>query len=154
MRIHTNIIDPADMYRAAEDAGDGVTVEFMEHGSRSRLRAFEFSLSGTSNRRRNSGNRGAGDEYAATWDEWGMFLAHLFALDPEARSGWYESADYFHWVTGGRFRDLTPAMQHGGSGHRWGMAEPVVNGRYYVRECKCGATMRHLASGIKFEDLS
>lgn len=155
MKIHTDIITARDMKDAIERAGlTSSHLQYIERGSRSRRRAFEFSLSGTSSRRKNSGQWGAGDDYAATWDEWGMFLAHLFAVDPGAHSRDYESADHYHWVTGGRFHDLTPDMQHGGGGHRWGMPDLVVTGRYHVRECKCGAIMRRTAWGTKFEDLS
>ena len=32
---------------------------------------------------------------AATWDEWGIFIAALFKFDPEAKIGWYKSYDHF-----------------------------------------------------------
>lgn len=169
MRIHTDTLTVTDIYAAAAHAGGGdyrtspVYVDVMEHGSRKRARAFNVSLTGTSTRRPNSGNRGAdgADVYAATWDEWGMFLAELFRRDPNATiPGVYESGEHFRWVTGGRFDTLTPADQHGGAGHKWSGHYPNVTGVYYVAECTgrkglhCDATTRYMASGHTFAEIS
>lgn len=63
-------------------------------------------------RHRNSPRGGA--EWAATWHEWGWFIAEVFTADPESRWGanparsrrpWgYFSPDDFHAKTGGQFR--------------------------------------------------
>lgn len=125
MRLHTDILAPSDIYRAVTAAGmTGVHVEATRHGSRARDHAFEVHLTGTSSRRPNGGNYGAGAGYAATWDEWGMFLAALFELDPQAIAGTpgrptYASGETFHAATWDRFKSLTAPHQHGGSGHKW-----------------------------------
>lgn len=139
MRIHTNSLTVTDLAEAGKRAGAGVQVLFTWHGSRKRAQAWDVSLTGTSSRRTNAGNRGAGDDYAATWDEWGMFLAELFRRDPEATiPGVYDTAGDFDYKTGCRFDDLTPDQQHGGSGHRWEFA-----GTARARSCKtCDAVQR------------
>lgn len=54
-------------------------------------RGYEVFLSGSS--RYNS----AHDRYekAATWDEWGIFIAALFEIDPEAKISHYDGRDDF-----------------------------------------------------------
>lgn len=145
MRIHANTLAPRDIYAATCAAGmTGVDVTLTDHGSRSRARAYDVKLTGTSGRRPNGGSRGAAntDDYAATWDEWGMFLAALFAADdsltiPSA----YVDADDFHFKTGGRYDTLTAEGQH--KHHRWEYTGTAVTGSYVVHECKtCDATRR------------
>jgi hypothetical protein len=147
MRLHSNILTAADVYAATISRGmRGVYAEVATVGSRSHARALDVHLSGTSSRRTNPGasypsREGAGIDYAATWDEWGMVMATLYAIDPAAVWGsvkrpTYANADHFHYVTGGRFHTLTAPDQHGRGGHKWdwqgdGMA------------CKCGATRPH-----------
>lgn len=105
MRIHSDVLTPADFYAAARHAtnvdGSGtVWVEDLStHGSRKRKRAFEVRLTGdgsVSRRRPNSGVSGADTyDYAATWSAWGHFLAWLFEVDPNANATYYESrADF------------------------------------------------------------
>lgn len=151
MRIHTDTLTARDIYDAADRAGDAVSVTFTQHGSRSRARAFNVTLTGSSSRRPNSGGYGAGgygDTYAATWDEWGMFLAELFRRDPAMIAGSpgrpvYADAEHFHWTTGGRFHALTPAYQHGKAGHRWEYQGPSASGNYSISACtSCTATTR------------
>ncbi len=43
-------------------------------------------------------------EYAATYDEWGYWLAALFAIDPEMLAGNYKGVDSFHALTKGAYR--------------------------------------------------
>lgn len=85
MRIHTDHLTPADVRAAVRSASDRTgAVVFIEresrHGSRSHRAAWEIQLSsdGTLSRRRNMSNTA----YAATWDQWGWFLDHLFSVDP------------------------------------------------------------------------
>jgi hypothetical protein len=165
MRIHTDSLTEKDIYEATARAGSAVRVVVTEHGSRSRARAFNVTLSGTSSRRRNTGNYGAAGEdsywgpdrsHAATWDEWGMFLAELFRRDPNAVvPNIYESAEHFRWVTGARFDNLTPPYQHGGAGHRWGRPRRNVTGVYSVAECtSCEAMTRRMAYGHTFAEIA
>jgi hypothetical protein len=100
--IHSDRIGSADIYNATDAAtrngGGPCTVRptrMSLRGSRKRARAFDVTLSGSHSHRQN-GNR---DAYAATYDEWGWFLAHLFTVDPEAIAGPYGGADDFHRQT-------------------------------------------------------
>lgn len=77
-----------------------------QRGKRMRVRRYK-----------NSGSHGAASEwaigrslYAATWHEWGWFMAGIFTADPRARfgglTGWgYKDAADFHVKTGGLFRN-------------------------------------------------
>lgn len=160
MRIHSDILTADDLRTAAQVAGDDVRISVAEHGSRKRARAFAFSLSGTSSRDR----QWASDTLpvkAATWDEWGMVIAELFRRDPDATIAQaYPSAEFFHWTTGGRFRSLTPADQHGGAGHKWRPMGHNATGAYVVAECRgtrhyaCTAILRRMAAGHTFAEIS
>lgn len=105
MRIHVDLID-ASLIRGAASAA-GATIETLtQHRSQSRRRAFEVKLTGNSARRPNGGSYGAGDDYAATWDQWGVFLGLLFGVDPVMFTTYDKSADAFSYHTGGRFDGL------------------------------------------------
>ncbi|AEQ21049.1 hypothetical protein E3_1330 [Rhodococcus phage E3] len=151
MRIHTNL-DHGDLADAARHAGV-IIARSSQHGSRSRERAFEVTLSGsgrTGSRWANSGSYGASSSKAATWDEWGIFLAELFRRDPELKTKEYPSLDAFEWVTVNRFRTLTADRQH--VQHRWADVERVAGGRYHISSCKCGAQVRTPSYGHKLAD--
>jgi hypothetical protein len=145
MRIHSDVLTARDIYAATTAAGmHGVYAETMAHGSRSHRAAFEVKLTGNSSRRPNPGTGGryVDGDHAATWDEWGMFLAALFTVDPAAIVGTvarptYAGREHFHAVTGNRFRTLTAPYQHGGGGHRWDW--DTVNGGQLCTSCE--ATM-------------
>jgi hypothetical protein len=139
VKIHSNTLTDADLYTAARQAGVGFT-DIEARGSRSRARAWDVILTGHSSRRQNFGT-----DYAATWDEWGIFLGHLFTVDPEMTATYYSSADEFHWMTGDRFRTLTHAEQH--KQHTWKHQGVSVTGSYTVHECKCGAITRRMLHG-------
>lgn len=137
MRIHTDKLSALDIYAAANFTAGARVDEVTEHGSRTRARAFRFYLLGSSSFRPNQRDHGP-DDYAATWDEWGIVIGQLFARDPAAHFGRnsYRSAEDFHYKTGHRFVPgfITPAMQH--RRHRW---EPTFNHEAY---CECGAVQR------------
>lgn len=133
MRIHTDTLTNSDVRKAAATAR--VTLDrFTGHGSKSRARAFDITLQGESRRHQNGG-----DGKAATWDQWGVFLAILFAGDdnltiPRA----YEDAADFGYKTGHRFDNVGefPADAHGD--HRFEYA-----GVPYSQNCKkCSAVTR------------
>jgi hypothetical protein len=109
------------------------------HGSRTHPRAYEVQL-GTwekdslpkgyrdqngqqlhVRRFKNTGDRGASSGYyggavwAATWDEWGWFIAFVFAADPDARFGHYASYADFTVKTGGKF-GLEPTPEYRAAG--------------------------------------
>lgn len=114
MRIHSDVITSDDIHRAALIARvDYDGGRFTIHGSRSRARAFNVLLTGESRRRPNSGARGAGDLYAATWDQWGVFLGYLFGIDPDMLTPYYADAADFDYKTDGRFDPNTRAMIDG-----------------------------------------
>ena len=134
MRIHTALTE-RQIRHAAELAG--VQFERLDHkGSKSRDHAFDVILSGSSPRRRNSGRSvDRTNDYAATWDEWGIFLAELFRRDPAIKCTYYRDAADFHWQTGSRFRSLTRDKQH--RVHNWTYSMTLDE-----RGCACGAVMR------------
>lgn len=121
MRIHTDTITAFDIHAAARAAGmTGVDATFTSHGSRKRDHAFNVNLTGTSSRRPNTGKYGAvSDEHAATWDEWGMFLAALYAVDPDMDATYYADAADFHRQTHDRFHNLTAPYQHRNHDWQW-----------------------------------
>ena len=130
MRIHTDKLATADLLAAAGKAF--VQFERLDvKGSRSHHHAFDVLLSGSSPRRAQRN-----DFYAATWDEWGIFLAEVFSRDPGARADRYADAESFHRITGDRFRSLTHAQQH--RSHRWEWNQGEGS-------CACGATVNHAA---------
>lgn len=139
MRLHSDILTWNDLLTATRAAGmRGVFMETSEHGSRIRDHAFEVKLTGNSPRRPNGGVRPGKDDHAATWDEWGMFLADLFKIDPGMVAGdsgcpAYDGAENFHKATMGRFETLTADDQH--RSHKW----ENIGARLF--ECKCGATV-------------
>ncbi len=104
LRLHTDTLTKSDLERAAPS---GVDVNVVCHGSRQRDHAFEVALRGYGarhNRRVNSGQRGAGDEYAATYSDWGHWLACLFRKDPKMIAGQYDGVADFHRQTEGLYR--------------------------------------------------
>lgn len=137
MRIHSDILAADDIHAATRDL-PGVYVTASRHGSRARQRAFDVSLEGNG-RRKNSGRYGAAEDFGATWDEWGVVMARLFDIDPDAfwgtaKSPTYADAEDFHRATGERFRALSlPADTH--KQHRWDIA-----GDRYFSCLTCSAT--------------
>lgn len=82
--------------------------------------ALEIQLEGIARDRGrrlgNSGSYGAGDNYTATYDEWGFFLAALYRMDEGARcapnfkhgyADYYDAAD-FHEKTGRTYDPAYP----------------------------------------------
>ena len=148
MRIHSDKLTYRDLLDGAALAGVDL-VDCDSVGSRSRAKAFKLGLTGTSCYRTNFG----GDHQAATWDEWGMFLAHLYEVDPEFHCGArsYKNAEHFHWMTGNRFRTLTKDLQH--KRHQWNPQGRAATGAYAVSRCKCGAIQRWELEPGWFESL-
>jgi hypothetical protein len=141
MRFHTSELTPLFIRKAATQAGVTFT-RFEKRGSRSRDDAYDIILSGSSGRRQNGG-----EDEAASWDQWGIFLNALYIVDPDMIAGQnYECADHFHWVTGDRYHELTLAQQC--RSHDWNYDGSVATGAYMVHSCsKCGAIRRFLNHG-------
>lgn len=142
MKLHSDFLEASDLRLAARHAGVRFTT-FEERGSRSRAARFDVILSGSSSRNQNF-SRGSGNK-AATWDEWGVFLAILFFLDPRMVStDHYSSGEHFDWATAGRYRlgsGFSLADQH--RNHRWEYSGEAVTGAYSVHACTgCNAVRR------------
>lgn len=102
MRIHTDIIKLPVLFQALPKPE--LCLQAMAHGSRKRANAFEVRLEwlgpkvkGDGRRKTNSGNYGAA--VAATYDEWGEWIARLYVIDPTAIIGPYNNVDDFHLKT-------------------------------------------------------
>lgn len=108
MKLHSNTLTwrtVHDALSASQRAGhvaEHVGFEQMDEcGSRSRKVGFEIQLGtdvklpGDKRRWKNSGAYGASDVYAATRDEWGWFIAELYAIDENAIFGPYKCYDDF-----------------------------------------------------------
>lgn len=138
MRIHSDTLTVADLSMASRLAV--VTFTTLDRkGSRKRDHAFEVKLSGDSPFRQNGGT-----EYAATWDQWGIFLAYLYSRDPDMIAAAYNksirpelqsSKGIFEYATGNRFDDLTVQQSH--RRHRWQPGALLC-----TSFCACGATQR------------
>lgn len=115
MRLHTNKVLPFSEALTKADEVHGTDLyfaTFSDHRSTKRKRAYEVKLvahdkqPGDGRRKANSGNYGAGPDWAATFEEWGYFLKHLFAADPRMTCDWYDGEEAFHWNTYGQFLTL------------------------------------------------
>lgn len=105
MHVHTDHLTADDMRSILrETIGPRGVVFDPDRGglvsgrSRSRHHRHTFYLvasDGFGRRWANSGFRGSSHRKAATYDEWGVFLAELFKRDPEAKAGPYSGADDF-----------------------------------------------------------
>jgi hypothetical protein len=140
MRIHSDHLDAREVQKAATLAGVGFT-RFSLHGSRSRAGAFDVILTGASPR-----NQNGGSDKAATWDQWGVFLSTLFAVDPKMVTPYYADAEHFHWSTGNRYAEFNLADDHV-KGHKWEFSGDSAGGGYMVHECACGAIRRFIHRG-------
>ena len=143
MKIHSDTLTYADVHLATIAGGmRGVYAEKLErHGSRSRDHSYDVTLRGNSTRKPNPGTgwRDPDADYAATWDEWGMFIQALYVADPKALIGQYGPASVFEEATAMRFEDLTAAEAC--PRHNWKYDGPV-----HVATCsKCGATNNYNA---------
>jgi len=155
MRIHSNTLTYSDLAWSARIARADYEID--KTGSRSRDHAFTVHLTGESRRSPNRRGKNEPGTKAATWDQWGVFIAMLFSKGPDMVVGsvaypYYEDSDDFHYRTGNRFvpRPLTdlvntateiraaywPADAHGD--HRF-----KYNGVPFEQSCtKCSAVQR------------
>lgn len=123
MKFHSDTLttsDIRDALKAAKAKGNvDDLVEFMilePKGSRTRSNGFEIRLEWLGEKQRgdgrhwtNSGKSGANSygngngTYAATYDEWGWFIAELFDMDADAVFGTYKGYGGFHADTRYKF---------------------------------------------------
>jgi len=142
VRIHSDSIEELDIRKAVSLAGASF-IRLDVKGSKSREQGFDVVLSGSGVHKSQGGYGMLTDDQAATWDEWGIVLGHLFRLDQNMRTPYYANADDFNWQTGERFSpDFTPLMQH--KMHKFSPSGDSLTGVYSVSECKCGAIRRRL----------
>ena len=100
MRIHTNELYSGDFMNLAEHIEEIQIVALDQgFGSRSHDRAYEIRLTGSSK----SAPRNMPGCKAATYREWGRFLALVFKFDPGAKCGTYNGVSDFDAKTGGEF---------------------------------------------------
>jgi hypothetical protein len=147
MLIHVNATTGRtlqNLLKADDRLGQDLYFENLtEHGSRTHERAFNVKLwsqnrttiSGATRRRPNpgTGNRFGGmGAYAATFDEWGYFLAALFEADPHARvvHAYSDRAD-FHERTNRAYLRADYVRCY----NPWHLSSFLVNS--YRREAKC-----------------
>lgn len=130
MRFHTSLTE-ADV-RSVELPPGVHWHHVRQYGSRSRARGFEIVLEGNSC---HGGQFGALDYKAALWDEWGVVLGQLFALDPNARiARVYEGAEHFHYVTGDRFHPFN-LPERLCPRHKWGGWDRNLPSQSWCTKC-------------------
>jgi hypothetical protein len=109
VKLHTSLTETeirACLDRAKADGEVPADIEFDvlgTIGSRSHQGGFGVHLATARNDTRADGRKrrpAAYGKYAATYDEWGWFLAAFFAADPGGRAGPYKSRAGFHASTG------------------------------------------------------
>jgi hypothetical protein len=101
MKIHTNTLTRRDFEHALPEGTWLYECREADFGSRTHDRAFQVRLSG-SHKVALSGVVGV---KAATYEEWGEFLARLFQFDPAAKCGNYKTAEDFNRQTNYAFGD-------------------------------------------------
>lgn len=135
MRIRSSKIFLSDINRACPE-GVYLADGYYHTGTGKDGRWFhDVALRSRNGTRRPLGTRD--DDYAATWDEWGIFLWNLFQIDPHMKAGrYYHNYWDFTWKTCGRF-DTVKAIDPNHLHHRFTyMGTPQQN------ECRCGAKIR------------
>lgn len=127
MRLHSDIITADDVRTAATFDGVGVH-RLTEHGSRIRLRGLDVVLTGHGLRGGQFGS--LGNARSASWDDYGIFLAALYAIDSDmvvgtsAKRPTYSDRHHFEQVTHGRFRALRIGSEGIHHNHRWKYDSP------------------------------
>lgn len=108
MKIHLNHPTPEFVLTQARKTSGVWHERLVRKGSRTHDVAYDVILSGESGRYTNQRWVNGDGVEAATWDQWGIYLAVIFEADPEAKcvgggGGGYANAEDFHRKTGGRF---------------------------------------------------
>lgn len=113
MRIHSDTLTRESLGGMLADLPGVYFDHISTHGSRKRRRGLEVRLIGNS-----PYWNMAGTDKAATWDEWGVFMARVFDADPFALIGG-ETEVAFNLRTNYRFdADGLPEDTH--PRHTWG----------------------------------
>lgn len=113
MRIHSDTLTREDLGGMLSDLAGVYFDHVSTHGSRKRARGIEVRLIGNS-----PYLNMAKTDKAATWDEWGVFMARVFDKDADALIGG-ETLAAFDARTNYRFdADGLPSDTH--PRHKWG----------------------------------
>ena len=101
MKVYSDTLTINDLY-ACLPSGVGIAGVREIGRARKRARGWELSLEGYDarhTRRTNSGQYGAGERFAATWDDHGVWMNNLYERDPNAHIAWYENREDFYEKT-------------------------------------------------------
>ena len=127
MIIRSNQISRQDVGNAAQAAGVnfidtnalhdvGWFQPIREFTPKAYQYGYEVFLTGSSPYAAAHQSRDGYGEKAATWDEWGVFIAFLYEIDPAARIGHYTGRENFRQVTGEEVRRI--ATWHAPDGYQ------------------------------------
>lgn len=118
MKIYSDTLTSADLDAAVRAASEHArsappfagSIGFERYRAlqrpRIRSRGWDLLLYRTGSRMHfNTGNHGAGEEGAASWGDYGWFLAALFERDPGMHAAYYRDRGHFHEATRGKFRE-------------------------------------------------
>lgn len=160
VRLHLMTATDRDISRAICYAGNRSgrrvgTIRWDEYSSRSHTTARDVVLTGSA-RHRSQANR---DEYAATFDEWGWFLAFLYSVDPDIKcAGIYRDGDEFRRKLGDRFTVpewqaccIRPVVMPERCEH---MRHGAVKLPRNVRHAETATVKREVKSGQRISDAS
>jgi hypothetical protein len=106
MKFYSDTLTPED-FRAALSVAAGLGLEEFTPLTRPKLRrhGWNLRLSRAGSRRPfSSGQSGATGAGAASWADYGWFIAALYKRDPGMQAGSYKDRDDFHAKTEGAFR--------------------------------------------------
>lgn len=163
MRLHLMTATDRDISRAITYAGNRSgrrvgTIRWDDYTSRSHTTARDVVLTGSA-RHRSQANR---EEFAATYDEWGWFLAFLYSVDPDIKcAGIYADADDFRRKTSresgcpDRFHVSEWCMScvHGSTRCEH-MTHGAVRLPRHVRQAESATVLREVKSGQRLSDAS
>lgn len=96
MKIYSSILTPALVYaalRESNEENDVIVESFREFSPRKGGRGFELYLEGLGARHKRARNGRGGK--AATWDDYGLWMARLFKIDPAAKIAHYDGLNEF-----------------------------------------------------------
>ncbi len=107
MKVYSDTLTRDDLVDALPR---GVTLDSCEPISGARVRANGWTVAlrcWGSSRHVNTGQYGAGEQGAASYEQHGVWMAALFAKDPAARIAYYDGRADFERATDGRFSTKT-----------------------------------------------
>lgn len=106
MKIYSDTLTTEDLYKTLPP---GMRIEEIERIENPRTKnpegvsyrhGWNLYCSGSSSRQAQHGFGNYSGYNAATWDEYGIWMAALYELDDEARISWYKThEDFVHWTT-------------------------------------------------------